>query len=274
MDFENLDIAEFMSTEIKEDGTFLKDALLFETGKHRGKDFTTEDLQILAQSFNPDNPVPVQLDHSSSTKDTVGFVKKVWIDGNKLLGQLQIVDEKMQQRIEKGLSKKLSIGFYVDGKTRKPSSLREVSIVAFPQVKTATIFKEDGGEPEMGEQEKMQLQEEITRAVHAEYAEKLEQYAQLEAKLAEMQERELHAKAEQFVSQYSEKVLPAQAEVLTKLVVGLNEEQVELLTQFLEIEEKIELGELGEQQEEMSDKDKADQAYAEWKAQLQGGKDI
>lgn len=271
MDFENLDIAEFMSTDTKgEDGIFLKDALLFETGKHRGKDFTTEDLQILAQSFNPDSPVPVQLDHSSSTKDTVGFVKKVWIDGNKLLGQLQIVDEKMQQRIEKGLSKKLSIGFYVDGKTRKPSSLREVSIVAFPQVKSATIFKEDGGEPEMGEQEKLvELQEAV-----AKYQEQLEQYAELEKELVAMREAKAKADAEQFVSQFSDKVLPAQAEVLTKLVVGLSEEQVELLTQFLEIEEKVELGELGEEHGNLSDQEKADQAYAEWKAQLQGGKDI
>ena len=54
----------------------------------------------------------------------------------------------------------------------------------------------------------------------------------------------------------------------------MNEEQVELLTQFLEIESKVELGELGEQHEELSEQAKADQAYAEWKAQLQGGKDI
>jgi len=256
-----------MSSETKvEDGLFLKDALLFETGKHRGKEFTIEDLQILAQSFNPDNPVPVQLDHSSSTKDTVGFVKKVWIQGKQLLGQLEIVDEKMQQRIDKGLSKKLSIGFYVDGKTRKPSSLREVSIVAFPQVKTATIFKEeDGGEPEMNEQEKMELREEIASAVRAEYQEKLEEYAKMEVQLAEMKERELQAKAEQFVSQYSEKVLPAQAEILTKLVVGLSEEQVELLEEFLKIEDKIDLSELGNSNSTLTEEEKKEQEYAEWK---------
>lgn len=272
MDFENLYVAEFTSDTVVEDGIFLKDALLFETGKHRGKEFTLEDLQILAQSFDSGNPVPVQLDHSSSTKDTVGFVKKVWIEGEKLLGQLQIVDEKMQQRIEKGLSKKLSIGFYVDGKTRKPSSLREVSIVAFPQVKSATIFKEEenGGEPDMDEKRIEELREQLAESLRAEYEEKLEKYAEMERQLEELREKEVQAQAEQFVAQYSEKVLPAQAEVLTKLVVGLSEEQLELLTQFLEIEEKVELGELGEEHGNLSDQEKADLEYAEWKKMLDG----
>ena len=269
MDIENLDIAEFMSSEPKgeDDGLFLKDALLFETGKHRGKEFTTQDLQILAQSFNPDNPIPVQLDHSSSTKDTVGFVRKVWIEGQKLFGQLEIVDDTIQNRIKKGLSKKLSIGFYTD--KGKPSSLREVSIVAFPQVKTATILREeleDGGEQDMENEKKLvELQEAVEK-----YQQQLEQYEELEKELTAMREAKAKAEAEKVVSEFSEKMVPAQVDIAEKLVVSFTEEQLELFKQFMEIEEKVEFIEKGEvdHKEELSEQEKADKAYAKWKEAL------
>ncbi|MGI8277447.1 hypothetical protein [Bacillus mycoides] len=123
------------------DGDLIKEAELFSTGTHRGRNYTESDLQALAESFNPEESVPVQLDHSESVKDTVGFLESVSVKGGKLLGKLRIVEEDIKKRVANKLAKKVSISFYTDS-TGKPTRLREVSIVAFPQLKGAQMFNE------------------------------------------------------------------------------------------------------------------------------------
>ncbi|WP_242475777.1 hypothetical protein [Bacillus cereus group sp. N6] len=44
------------------EGDLIKDAELFSTGVHRGRNYTEEDLHSLANSFNPEENVPLQLD--------------------------------------------------------------------------------------------------------------------------------------------------------------------------------------------------------------------
>ena len=116
-------------------------------GTHRGKPYTKQDLHTLANSFNKADNVPVQLDHSESAKDTVGFLESVSAQGGQLLGKLRIIDEKVKERVDKGLMKKVSVSFYTDT-TGKPTRLREVSLVAFPQVKGAELFNESLSEDE------------------------------------------------------------------------------------------------------------------------------
>ncbi|HFJ9465270.1 hypothetical protein ORN01_04240 [Bacillus cereus] len=128
-------------------GDLLKDAVLFLEGTHRGKPYTKQDLHTLANSFNKADNVPVQLDHSESAKDTVGFLESVSVQGGQLLGKLRIIDEKVKERVDKGLMKKVSVSFYTDT-TGKPTRLREVSLVAFPQVKGAELFNESLSEDE------------------------------------------------------------------------------------------------------------------------------
>lgn len=129
-------------------GALEKDAILFMEGTHRGKTYTRQDLQALANSFNKADNVPVQLDHSESAKDTVGFLESVSVQGGQLLGKLRIIDEKVKERVDKGLMKKVSVSFYTDT-TGKPTRLREVSLVAFPQVKGAELFSESISEDEI-----------------------------------------------------------------------------------------------------------------------------
>lgn len=127
-------------------GALYKDAELFSVGTHRGVEYTNEDLQVLVDTFYPEDNVPVQLDHSDSAKDTVGFLQEVSLSGGKLYGMLKIVDEEAKKKTKNGLYKKLSISFYLEdfnGKA-KPYRIREVSLVAFPQVKSAQLFKEEG----------------------------------------------------------------------------------------------------------------------------------
>ncbi|MBE7118619.1 hypothetical protein [Bacillus cereus] len=128
-------------SEVNTDGDLVKDAELFSVGKHRGRNYTEDDLHRLANSFVPEEQVPLQLDHSESVRDTVGFLESVKVVGRKLMGKIRVVDNATKERVGKKLAKKLSISFYTD-EQGNPTKLREVSLVAFPQVKTATLFSE------------------------------------------------------------------------------------------------------------------------------------
>ncbi|MEK7017614.1 hypothetical protein [Bacillus sp. FSL R9-9410] len=119
----------------------MKDAELFSTGKHRGRNYTSKDLHALASSFNKEDMIPIQLDHSESAKDTVGLLESVKVVGEKLMGTVRIIEDSIKQRVQKGLAKKVSISFYTDQKGN-PSRIREVSLVAFPQLKGAQLFSE------------------------------------------------------------------------------------------------------------------------------------
>ncbi|PDY08457.1 hypothetical protein [Bacillus nitratireducens] len=122
-------------------GDLIKDAELFYTGNHRGKTYTVDHLQALVNSFDPEDMVPVQLDHSESAKDTVGLLESVSVKGNKLIGKLRIIEDSIKSRVQKGLAKKISVSFYTDEKGN-PTRIREVSLVAFPQLKGAQLFHE------------------------------------------------------------------------------------------------------------------------------------
>lgn len=129
-------------SEVTEGEDMIKDAELFVTGKHRGREYTKADLQRLADAFNPEEQVPLQVDHSESVRDTMGFLDGVRVVGNKLMGQVRIIDEDTKKKVTQKLMKKLSISFYTDS-TGNPQKIREVSLVAFPQVKTAQVFQEE-----------------------------------------------------------------------------------------------------------------------------------
>ncbi|WP_439033656.1 hypothetical protein ABEV81_10400 [Bacillus paranthracis] len=119
----------------------LKEAELFSTGVHRRRNYTIKDLKRLADSFKPEEQVPIQLNHSESVRDTVGFLDSVCVVGNKLMGQVRIIDKDTKKKVTQKLMKKLSISFYADS-VGNPKKIREVSLVAFPQVKTAQLFSE------------------------------------------------------------------------------------------------------------------------------------
>lgn len=250
-----------------EEAKSTKTGILFSAGRHRNFDYTLEDLEILAKSFDSEDPTPIQIDHSSSAKDTVGFIRKVWIDGQHLMGELDIIDQKWSERVEKKLNQKLSVSFY-HNKEMRPTRLREVSIVAFPQLKGAKMFGEDGGEDEMNEEKLTEMRQEIEK----EYSAKFEE---MQAQLAKFAEKELEAKAQAIVTEFSEKVIPAQEDSMKSLVKSFSDEQLELFKAFLEAGSKIDLQEMGNQDQEgkveLSEEEKAEKAFAEWKELMQNG---
>ncbi len=128
-------------SEVNAGEDLIKSAELFSVGKHRGRNYTEDDLHRLVNSFDSEDNVPLQLDHSESVRDTVGFLSELRVEGDKLMGVIRVVDDATKERVGKKLARKLSISFYTD-KEGNSTKLREVSLVAFPQVKTATLFSE------------------------------------------------------------------------------------------------------------------------------------
>lgn len=264
------------------DNKYIKEAEMFSTGVHRGVEYTEDDINSLVDTFSADEDIPVQLDHSESARDTVGFIREAFAKNGKLMGKLEILDKAIQERIDLGLMKKLSVSFYLKHSEEgfKPYKLREVSLVAFPQVKGARLFSENGyvseyedskggnemavnklkfGEEELTveqlfEKAKNEAFKQAEAQVHEQYSaleEKLEKLTQVNEKFTE---KEITHKVEKF--QEENKVVPAQAEALTKLLGSFSEEQASLFEEFMANNKTINLAEQGEFESHSEDEKK------------------
>lgn len=144
----------FTEVEGAEGPAIEKEARLFYTGRHKGREYTGADLASIADAFTApagadDWTVPVQLDHSDSARDTQGHVRRVWVDGDSLMGVLRFVGAEAVERVKDGRWKRLSVGLRI-----KPSlSLREVSLTPFPHLPMASTFTE-GDDDDMKTEEK------------------------------------------------------------------------------------------------------------------------
>lgn len=244
-------ISEFSETDSEdqaEDGVMLKEAELFTSGVHRGMEFTENDINTLAENFSADEGIPIQLDHSESAKDTVGYLKEVATKDGKLLGKLAIIDEYAQSRIKKGLMKKLSISFYSTQTENglRPAKLREVSLVAFPQVRSAQLFSETEYFPQDGNKEgEIQMADKNEQALSVEQFNELkEQYDVMKSQLEKFSQEALDNKVMKF--QEEQKVVPAQKEALSKLLSSFSSEQFDLFNEFMENASKVDFSEKGE----------------------------
>ncbi|WP_176505859.1 hypothetical protein [Bacillus pseudomycoides] len=139
-DYFRMHIEEFSQQVTETENGLVKDAVLAVKGTHRGFEFTEEVLQDLAKSVNESGGVPLQIDHSQSVRDTVGFLESATVEDGKLIGKVRILDESIQKQVKDKRAKKLSIGFtHFMG---IPKTIKELSLVVFPQIKEATLFKE------------------------------------------------------------------------------------------------------------------------------------
>lgn len=265
------------STEELNDGVMTKEAVMFSAGTHRGTEYTKADLETLAKSFDPAQEIPVQLDHSDSARDTVGYIESVTVKGDNLMGTLKILDEYAQGRINKGLMKKLSIGFYLKETEEgfKPSALREVSLVAFPQVKGAQLFSENGYVTNFEQEEgkdmtqekhidlaelKKQLKDELDQEMQDKFQALENKVATLEDVEVKYNESQITSKIEKFSA--DNKIVPAQNDALKSLLASFSKEQMEAFEQFMSNSQKVDFSEQSEF-ENPDDKDKADKRTKE-----------
>lgn len=224
---------------------------LFSAGTYRGVTYTREDIEQLIKEFKPEEEIPVQLDHSESARDTVGFVRKVYREDNRLMGELEILDEEVQKRIDKGLMKKLSIGFYTRETDSgfKPHKLREVSLVAFPQVKTARLFSEGNYMSNVEEEEKKM--DGNTQEFNAQ--ELIEKYQELEKQVLALAEEKINSRVEKFIE--DGKIVPAQKESLSKLLASFTDEQAKLFDEFMSNSKTLSMQEVGQFEQHSADEE-------------------
>ncbi|AYP68714.1 putative scaffold protein [Bacillus phage vB_BpsS-36] len=259
----------------EEDKDMVKEAELFSTGVHRGQEYTVDDLKTLADNFNAEESVPLQIDHSESAKDTVGFLEAVKVKGEKLMGQVRVIDEHAQSRITKKLMSKLSVSFYLQHTEEgfKPYKLREVSLVAFPQVKSARLFSENGYISDYEEQGgnsmdkvdltelKAQLRTEVETEVHKEFSQLQARLEKLENIEEQFTETQITSKIEKF--QADSKIVPAQGEALSRLLASFNEDQMKDFDEFMKNSQAVadfqEQGEVEQEDGEQEEKDERTQ---------------
>uniref|UniRef100_A0A6M3KC12 Prohead protease n=1 Tax=viral metagenome TaxID=1070528 RepID=A0A6M3KC12_9ZZZZ len=127
-----------IETEEVDDGLLLKSIPVFKAGKHRGTEYTEKYIDnVLINQFDVKENVPVQADHSESYQDTLGYVKKLVRKGTMLYADMLLLADNAISRWKRGLMKKWSVGMYWDGR-----GLREISAVAFPYIKEASVLSE------------------------------------------------------------------------------------------------------------------------------------
>ncbi len=137
-----------------------KEARIFYAGIHKGRKYTEEDLQKILDSFNCSEQIPVQLDHSTSARDTIGVVEDLVKKGRELYARLRFSGKEVVEKIRLGLWKKVSVGLIL----RKPGmKLQEVSITPFPALKKACLFSEKENLSEGGEGVKEERDEEKSK---------------------------------------------------------------------------------------------------------------
>ena len=255
-------IGNFGETVESNEDKYIKEAEMFTTGIHRGVEYTEDDINQLVGTFSQDEEIPVQIDHSESALHTVGYIREVFSKGGKLMGKLEILDKGIQERIDMGLMKKLSVSFYLKHSEEgfKPYKLREVSLVAFPQVKGARLFSENGYvsdyEEDKGGNEmefdlkkfKEELKNELEQEIHTQYSEMEKELETLRAEKVNFTEAQVKTKVEKF--QEENKVVPAQAEALEQLLGSFSEEQAQLFEEFMKNNKTVDLEEKAEFEEQ------------------------
>jgi len=130
-----------IETKENDDGLLVKGVPVFKTGTHKGNKYDEKyiDEKIIKQ-FDPNEDVPLQADHSDSWSSTLGWIKKIYRKGKMMLADLLLVDDNAITRWKKGLMKKWSVSINKD-----TGKLHEISAVAFPAVKEASIHGEAAG---------------------------------------------------------------------------------------------------------------------------------
>jgi hypothetical protein len=125
----------------------LREAHLLHPGVFNGHDFTAAELRAFATSFRPEDPPPLQLDHSQKARDTVGYLRAVRLvhddSGPKLRGLVEFLGAEAVTAVREGRWRKLSLGL----RLRPRPEIRELSVTPFPAVsdpEPARVLAEGG----------------------------------------------------------------------------------------------------------------------------------
>lgn len=113
-------------------------AKLFKTGRHKGRNYSTADLDKMAASVKVpmgarDWNVPLQLDHNHSALNTRGHIREAHRDGELLRGTLRFCGQDAVKGVKSGNFSRLSISH------RPDMSLHHVAVTPFPYLTDAVV---------------------------------------------------------------------------------------------------------------------------------------
>lgn len=141
----SMDVKSYKSIKSKddEDGLLLYGMPVFKAGKHREFDYSQKWIdQFLIGQFDASEDVPIQRDHSDESYATLGYVKKLYRDGDMVYADMLLIDDTAISRWKKGLMKKWSVGI------SREMKLAEISAVAFPYIKEARVHSDSENKEE------------------------------------------------------------------------------------------------------------------------------
>ncbi|MGG1219357.1 hypothetical protein ABE236_18115 [Priestia endophytica] len=264
----------FEAFEELENGYLLKGIEAFKAGTWRGKQYSVENLQEMADNFKAlkeENLLepPMKVDHSESARDQIGWVQSLYVEGDALLADVLFTEKDAMEKVKRGTWKKVSAEIYSNYREESNNRsygmvFRALSIVSIPQLKSikGIVFNSESIEDEVTiemteEQMKALLDEKLAGlgenkvdfselstnlldGFKSFYSDEVETYKE-EAKKAK-EDAAAMAKAVKAnaianeVKEYSEtgKIVPAQEEALTELLGSFSEEQKEMFSKFME----------------------------------------
>ena len=217
--------------EIKDDESLTKSARLFYVGRHKGKDYSAKDLAMILENFDPDKTVPVQLDHSASARDTVGFVRRLWTecDGLELHGEMDFLGRENIERVRLGLWKRVSVSLEI----RHPEmKLLEVSITPFPALSRAEMFSlndEEGEEVGQSGSDSGPVEMDTGSTGKEEFTRLRQEFDKLEIQHRDLEKKLKENQAARIVERYIQKgkTTPAMGVEEVKLLLSLDKDQKE-----------------------------------------------
>ena len=221
-----------------------KKALLFRTGRHKGKNYTEADLDRTVSSFaapqsETDWSVPLQIDHSPSAANTRGHVREVFREGKTLRGSVRFVGAEAVENAKNGNWKKLSVGL------REDFSLHHVAICPHPFITDAQVFEEESEAPNMPDEKpdtqkftdleaKLQEFEEKTAKMQARMD---EQNTVIEKQATVLKFNEVSKRIDQFCE--DGKTVPAMRTAELKLMETFSDEQMALYEAVKTVQPKV-----------------------------------
>lgn len=253
-------IIEF-SSEVGPEESIIKKARIFYTGTHKGRVYTKEDMKRIVDNFDPAEGIPLQLDHSKSAKDTIGYPRTMELssDGKEIYSNIEILGKDNVEKVRLGLWKKLSAGLSLKLPEMKAD---HVAVTPFPALSSATLFSKYGENAEKTQQalqnminqsintsEKLRQefgisndkeggnnkmgdtnnQDQMQQVNMVEFTALKEEFARLEKEKGELEERIQFKEDAEYIETFTVgnevKTTPAMREIELKLYHSLNPEQ-------------------------------------------------
>lgn len=238
------------SEDIQPGESIVRSARLFYVGRHKGRNYTKADLAKIVDNFKLHEEIPIQLDHSKSARDTIGFPQKIWLSngGTEIYGDLEFRGKDNVEKVRLGLWKKLSIGL---GISHPEMKMDHVAVTPFPALEGAEMF--DNSEEKKGS-EIMDPKEDKKETVdfaqfeamkaefskqQAEFTKQKEQLATMEAERAKLAEEVQFAKDKELIETFSRpnekghiRTTPGMKDEELALFHSLNDEQRKLFEAY------------------------------------------